>query len=128
MAMVNNHLLGEFNGNIKMIMSRSRLITDAEILNYVQVILHKYLNMDDTTDVMNNYGMIRNRFRLTKGEDDPNGLFKIHKITYGYLGGIASERLVARFWIDEHDTYLTPEQFLEPIKAIDRTPNVVTAE
>lgn len=110
--MVNHNLLAEFNGKISILMHRygETTIKEEEIIKYISATLHKFLPFDDAEEIMKNYGVVRRKFKLVKDEEDPNGLYKIYKVSTGYL--IDSEVLIARFWIDSTEKDITPKEFL----------------
>ena len=112
--MTNHNLLANFNGKTRVLMHRYGEvgIKEEEILKYIKATLHKYLPSDDAEAIMENYGTIRLRHKLVKNENDPNGLFKIFRVTPdGYLIS-GHETLVASFWVDSNDKDITPKEFL----------------
>jgi hypothetical protein len=112
--MTNHNLLASYQGKTRILMHRygERGIKEEEILEYINATLHKYLPSDDAEAIMQDYGTVRSRYKLEKNEDDPNGLFKIYKVTPdGYLIS-GSQRLIASFWVDSNDKDVTPKEFL----------------
>jgi len=101
--MTSNYLLGEYNDEISILISRygkDSPIKDEEVMKYIMAILHKHLNMINANLVANNPGSIHAKYRLTIDKDDLNGMFKIHKVIESLMGYyISSETLIARFWM-----------------------------
>jgi hypothetical protein len=112
--MTNHNLLATFKGKTRILMHRygERGIKDEEILEYINATLHKYLPSDDAEAIMKDFGTVRLRYKLEHDPNDPNGLYKIYKVTPdGYLLS-GSQRLIASFWIDANDKDISPKEFL----------------
>jgi hypothetical protein len=112
--MTNHNLLAEINGTIKILIHRygETIIKEEDILKYISATLHNYLPFADAEAIMKNYGTVHRKFRLDHDLEDPNGLFKIYKVTStGYILS-GSQELIARFWIDSNDKDISPKEFL----------------
>lgn len=127
--MTNHILLGEYNGKISVLLQKYAVeIREEEIFKYIEYTLHKHLNMDNVNAIMSDIGSIHGRFKLEHDNNDSNGLYKIYKVTYGILGYVTDQRLVARFWIDSNKNGLSPKEFVDGVTPEDPKCKTLTPE
>jgi len=107
--MVRYYLLGEYNGQIRILIDSCKNIEDKQIGKYIKSVLHKHLNSDDVKYIMAHTGEKYKYYKFEKNEEDKNGLYKIYRYEPGYI--LNSKILLARFWIDSFDKTIDPKSF-----------------
>jgi len=114
--MTNHNLLSDYGNRVRILMYRygETGIKDEDIMKYIYATLHKYLPADDAEAIIAEPGTIHRKYKLIHDPEDPNGLYKIYKVSEGYL--ITTEVVVARFWIESSEKDVSVKEFLSPKK------------